>query len=140
MYIHVLIIQPIAIAHSNITTLQFSRSFNVKKTHLASNLHTILLRIFLELKWSQEEVSNQRNRRSNQTSSYMMKRNTETDIKWSMPYGTAPGIKCLELIVTQQSTLLKRRVLTFLREGCSKLNARRCAVRQAPFNVCFSVM
>ena len=32
--------------------------------------------------------------------------NPETDIKWSLAYGTAPGIECLELIVTQQSTHL----------------------------------
>ena len=35
------------------------------------------------------------------------KRNTETDNKWSLSYGIAPGIECLELTETQQSTLLK---------------------------------
>ena len=35
---------------------------------------------------------------------FMEKRNTETDNKWSLSYGTAPGIKCLELTETKQST------------------------------------
>ena len=43
---------------------------------------------------------------------------TETDIKWSLLYDTAPGIEYLELIVTQQSTLLMKEWTFFGLTNC----------------------
>ena len=42
-------------------------------------------------------------------SSFHRKRDTETDIKWSLPYSKASVIEGLELTVTQQSTLLRKK-------------------------------
>ena len=47
-----------------------------------------------EQKWPQEDVSNVRNKGSNNPLISQRKRNTETDIKQSLSYGTAPGIEC----------------------------------------------
>ena len=47
-----------------------------------------------EQNWPQEDVSNERNRGSNYPLILHRKRNTETNIKQSLPYGTAPGIEC----------------------------------------------
>ena len=40
-------------------------------------------------------VNYERNKGNNYPLKLNRKRNTETDIKWSLPYGTAPGIECL---------------------------------------------
>ena len=50
--------------------------------------------LFKEQKWPQEDVSNVRNKGSNCPLISHRKRNTETNIKQSPPYGTAPGIEC----------------------------------------------
>ena len=58
-------------------------------------LSSLLLRYFSkEQKWPQEDVSNVRNKGSNYPLISHRGRNTETDIKQSLPYGTAPGIEC----------------------------------------------
>ena len=50
---------------------------------------------------------NERNKGNNHPLILHRKRNIETDIKWSLRYGTTPGIE-LKLTDTQQSTLLKK--------------------------------
>ena len=48
------------------------------------------------------------------------RRNTETDIKWSQPYVTAPGNEYLELTMIQQSTLLHFMSVSVLRLLCKE--------------------
>ena len=55
---------------------------------------SIKQRKFKEQKWPQEDVSNVRNKGSNYPLISHRKRYTETNIKQSPPYGTAPGIEC----------------------------------------------
>ena len=49
---------------------------------------------FKEQNWPQEDVSNVRNKGSNYPLISHRKRNTETNIKQSPPYSTAPSIEC----------------------------------------------
>ena len=58
---------------------------------IAQNIYFV---IFKEQKWPQEDVLNVRNKGSNYPLISHRERNTETDIKQSLPYGTAPGIEC----------------------------------------------
>ena len=66
----------------------------IVKGHKKLTLSGLLFISFKEQNWSQEDVSNVRNKGSNYPLVSHKKRNTETNIKQSPPYGTAPGIEC----------------------------------------------
>ena len=67
----------------------------LKKLELLIYIRAIRTGIeFKEQNWPQEDVSNVRNKGSNYPLISHRKGNTETNIKQSPPYGTAPSIEC----------------------------------------------